>query len=213
MPPTVAPPTTTLPPGCGAHRPADLVFAMPTGADRAEAQKVLQMMSGVTEQTDVGEDAVRVGLVPKDCFTVPGFQLKHTQSKEQLLAKIDGRYAAASRGTQQILKYLRKNSFTEDNGARPEAANIAILILDDSSDSLEESIMEATKSRDEEGIHLIVVRVGDKVSAEEAELIASRPDHIISVNSYDDLPSLATQLKEMMDEICDGECCCIDCST
>ena len=121
------------------------------------------------------------------------------------MAKIDGRYAAAQRDTAHIIKYMRKNAFKKENGARAEASNIAVIVLDRKSLNEEDTITESQKAKEELGLNIIVVKVGDDVTTEEAELIASSPAHILSVRSYDDLPSLAAQLTQMINDVCDGK--------
>jgi hypothetical protein len=177
---------------------------MPPDADAAQAAKIIAMMSKAADELDMGPDAVKMGLVPKECVSLPGLELSGELDTSSLLEKVSDNYAAAH--TPRILRYLRRRGFTIENGARKEAQKMAIIILDKSSPNYEQTAAEAAKAK-EMGVEIFVVAVGKDITKEELELVASSPteNHVIRVNSYADLPGIASKLVELINNSCIGK--------
>ena len=108
--------------------------------------------------------------------------------------------------------YLRENSFKSENGARDGAKRIAVIILDKESSKLdtelqtEDSSVESFKAQMEQGVRMVVVRVGKNADYEKAKSVASDPPdaNIFSVDDYSGLAALTDTLSKHFDDICNG---------
>lgn len=189
---------------CGERRPADLVFAMPPDADAAQAAKILEMMSKAADELKMGENGVKIGMVPKECVSLPGLDLTGELDTTLLSEQINEGYAAAH--TPKILKYMRQQSFTEDHGSRPDAQKMAIIILDKASPNYKYAAAEAAKAR-KMGVEIFIVAVGDDITDGELRLVASSPleDHVIRVNDYSELPGISSDLVDLINKACIGK--------
>ena len=177
---------------------------MPPDASAAQAAEILSMIGDCTDELDMGDNAVRIGMVPKECISIPGIKLSGDIDGSSIMGDFEKEYAAAH--TSKVLKYMRKKSFTEEFGAREEAQKFGILIVDAASTDFKQTAIEATKAR-KSGIEMFVIAVGDNIPNHELTSIASGPldDHIFRVNSYDELPQTVKKLVKLINEACVGK--------
>ncbi len=94
--------------GCGYNSPADLVFAVPPEAAIADTKQSMRFIRDVMMEFDIASDKVRMGLVPKECTSHPGFNLMSSTSKEKILKMFDLPLMPQS-DTATIIKYMRTN--------------------------------------------------------------------------------------------------------
>jgi len=91
---------------------------------------------------------------------------------------------------------------TTESGARDGTAKFGILIIDSAhGDRLEATIAEATEAK-EEGIHLVVIGVGEAVELSELNEIASSKSSVVTVESYEDIHTLRPDIARI---ICRGK--------
>ena len=178
---------------------------MPGSSSPQDTNKSLRFLRTLTSKFRVSSDKVRVGFVPKDCHELPGFRLDDFDSTEE----IDKRLAALEYrkpNTAMSLHYLRTMSFKPCHGSRPEAKKIGIVLLDDESFSLKETIVEARKSREEHNIEMFVIAIGKSVSQKEIDSIVSprTDEHYVRADSYDDLPDKVEAVVDMVNYSCQG---------
>ena len=187
---------------CASHL-ADIVFALPNDADTTRTNHGLAFVRAIASGMNIGEDKVHVGLLPKDCYSVPGFQLKEGHNEQTLDRLLDADHFSTA-DTMTQLKRMRDSSFSLENGGRDGAARIGVIVIDKNSIDLSEAQLEAQYAKDMEGIELFVVGVGDSVSDSELNAIASEPTekHVFRVDEYCDLLSVADHLTKRIDQVC-----------
>lgn len=190
--------------GCGLRRPADLIFAMPQEADAAQVNDILSMMAKLTDELHMGDDAVKIGMVPKECISLPGISLTSQLDTDSVIEIFGKEYSAAATG--KNIKYMRKKGFSEDNGGRNNAQKMAIVILDSKSSNYKQSVIEAAKAKHNK-VEMFVISIGDNVSMEELKQIASHPleRHVIKVGSYATLGQIIPSIVEKFHQSCIGE--------
>lgn len=94
--------------------------------------------------------------------------------------------------------------FTEDNGDREDARNVAIIITNANSNiNKEDTIPRAIDAKNAD-IHMVAVGVGEDVDVLELNGLASRPatDNVFWARSQNDLPDLVA---DVIDAFCNGE--------
>lgn len=92
------------------------------------------------------------------------------------------------------------NGNEQIGGDRPDKRNLAILLTDGESNRGEElTISEAQTSKDQ-GTHMLVVAIGNKVQLAEVSAIASYPsyDYLFRTNNFDDLPTIGNRVLDMI---------------
>ena len=170
-----------------------------SGVRKAEdSNKVLELIREVTSDMDIGEDSVRIGLVPKQCSGLPEMQLKGTMSKNDVIEHLDHMTTPTESHTASVLKYMRKTSFSVNNGARESGTckRVAVLVLDENVVDLQKAIKEARKAESKENVELYVIGVGRQIPPGALRSLATKPEtqHIIQVSSFQDLPSVKEKL-------------------
>ena len=114
--PTTSIVTTQPPAGCSPFEPADIVFALPPGESADNSAQALRFIRNVTSNLDIDSSAVRFGLVPKHCYSVPGFSLQDgSQSQRDVIAKLSSTVFNRL-DSQAVLKYICDDSFQEVQG-------------------------------------------------------------------------------------------------
>ena len=83
-------------------------------------------------------------------------------------ATVRRRLDAAGARIDWQLEYLRDEAYTHDNGARPNSAKFAILVVDNRASNPDETLVLANQLKDA-GVTLLVVGVGDHVDTGELE--------------------------------------------
>jgi hypothetical protein len=157
-------------------------------------------MKDLVQEFRIDGEQVRLGLAPRNCMSVPGFQLKDSgSSKEAILAKFQGhQYAAAD--TTSVIKYFRNDGFRD---ARKGSKRIGVVVVDRNSASRSSTAFESWQARGRDGLELFVVAVGKDVSDMEKRAIAPR-SNIIDVPDYASLEQVTPQLIKSINNACAG---------
>ena len=98
---------------------------------------------------------------------------------------------------------MRGEGFAEENGGRPIAKRIGVIIIDEADPDAAAELDEATKARLVNGVELFVVGVGKRLSPERLRRLATEPaeQHVFHVADYDDLASIVGRVSTA---ICPG---------
>ncbi|XP_041038049.1 integrin alpha-X-like [Carcharodon carcharias] len=125
-------------------------------------------------------------------FTDPKTDLKKTIKQINLMESV------TMTGT--AIKFVTDKVFTKEAGAREDATRLLIVITDGLRSKGDHDLGKAIESAKEKGIIRCAIGVGDMFktdpkAAEELEMIASSPDYLIKVKSYDDLHNIFEGMK------------------
>ena len=184
---------------------ADVVLAVsPRGSDE-NTEKALNFFRELTRGLDVSDDKVHVGLVPKDCRDIPEVDLKTFSDREDVLDTIDRLTNQAQADTTDVLRYMRKTSFSNKYGARSRAKKVALVIVDEAPDNMAAARKEAERLQLKRGVELFVIGVGKHVKPAKLRRLATDPvdQHMFHVANYDDLYSIVPVVQQA---VCPGRC-------
>ncbi|GAB1608202.1 matrilin-4-like [Argonauta hians] len=124
------------------------------------------------------------------------FGLTRYTTKEDVLMAIktlvnrDRYLMGHSTETGRAIAYARNYLF---KNARPGASKICVVLTDGFSQNFDLTAEEASNAR-KDGIEMIAIGIGKEVSMKEVEAIASRPDLIFKIDSFDLLPRFQTSV-------------------
>ena len=183
----------------------DIVFVVDSSGSilRENWFVVLEFMKNLIRDFTVGPNNVQVGVVSFSDNVRPEFQLNTYQTKDAMLRHIDRMpYLDQSTNTQEALRYTRTSVFTLQNGDRPFAPNIIIIITDgvpqipeDLNEARRLAVQEAELSR-QQGISVFAIGVGPQITQDVLNAIANRPSnqYTFKVNEYRQLEGILTQV-------------------
>ncbi|XP_061197993.1 uncharacterized protein LOC133206079 [Saccostrea echinata] len=203
-PPTTRPPPTTTPrPGCGVV-PADIVFILDSSGSvgNTNFQKMLDFVKNMVNGMDISATGTEVGVITYSDRTHLEFHLNAHHDKQSLANAINNiRYISGGTNTADALKYARETSFQTANGARNNAAKIAIVITDGKSTSTIATSAEAQRLR-QKGVTVFSVGVG-AANKQELNAMATDPDasHVFVVNNFDALKQINGELAQKACEV------------
>ncbi|XP_064631743.1 collagen alpha-3(VI) chain-like [Lineus longissimus] len=197
--------STTPAPACRSNQRADIVFVLDSsgsiGGDNFV--KVKQFIADVVSKFDVGGATVRIGLVTYTYKARLQFHLNAYTNLADILTAIQNvPYITGSTNTASGIAYMRDVMFTAPNGERTGVPNIAIVITDGKSLSMDWTLGDAQAAKDA-GITLLALGVSKSVFMDEINGIASDPDsdHAFSVLKFDDLGTL---VQDVADSACEA---------
>lgn len=151
---------------------------------------------------DISPTGTKVGVITYSDRTHLEFHLNAHNDKQSLDQAISGiRYISGGTNTADALKYARETSFQTVNGARGNAAKIAIVITDGKSTSSIATSAEAQRLR-QQGVTVFSVGVG-AANKQELDAMATDPDnsHVFVVNNFDALKQINGELAQ---KACEG---------
>jgi Mg-chelatase subunit ChlD len=170
-----------------------------------EWPKVLNFVSRVIGKIDLGSNRTRVSIVKYGSTATVVYQLDSVYNKPLLQEYVMGiPYLGDGTNTGLALQVLRENVFNVTKGDRPNVPNVAVIITDGQSYSINHTAREAQLARDA-GIRLIVIGIRYKMgqNQKEMESIASSPNDIYGVDEVSNLDSI---IDILMDGTCNKEC-------
>ncbi|CAG2211146.1 unnamed protein product [Mytilus edulis] len=169
----------------------DLVIILDSSTSVREENydKMKHFTKDLLVNSDIDGGNVRVGAASFSMRGFINFQLKDYRTKNDVFNALDKiQYIVGSTNTADAIRLMRVDTFTADNGDRPDVKNIAIIITDGVSNvNAETTIPEAEKARDV-GIHIYAIGIGLS-NLTELHGIASVPakDNSLDVQSFDEL--------------------------
>lgn len=167
---------------------ADVVFLLDSSFSiwQHEFTTQLQFLSNLVNAFTIGPNHIRVGVVTYSTHVRLDMTLKEHMSRDALQRAIGQiQYMEGGTRTGDAIQYAHTDMFKEENGSRPWAAHIVVLITDGYSHDRNVTFMEASIARSK-GIELFAIGVGRGVDEAELREIASDPDdtHMFRVDGY-----------------------------
>lgn len=163
---------------------------------------MLGFVKNMVNGMDISPTGTKVGVITYSDRTHLEFHLNAHSDKTSLEQAISGiRYISGGTNTADALKYARETSFQNVNGARSNAAKIAIVITDGKSTSSIATSAEAQRLR-QQGVTVFSVGVG-AANKQELDAMATDPDnsHVFVVNNFDALKQINGELAQ---KACEG---------
>ena len=155
----------------------------------------LDFVKHFIDDMDVSQNIVRVGMATIATKLRVDFNLNTYKTKNEVkaaLAKITD--PEGKTNTWLALEYLRTQAFRADNGGREGVPKIAIILTDNGSKDKQKTIAEAKRLHNEP-IRVYVIGV-ERISIDELNAIASKPDNIYLSSDYASLIDMIASLKE-----------------
>ncbi|XP_041375252.1 cartilage matrix protein-like [Gigantopelta aegis] len=188
-------------------RPADIVFVLDTSTSIWPLDfnnYVRPFISNVVAMLDVGSGATqtRVGVLTYSDDVNYHFQLKDHMTGKSLAGAIgDIPYIHGNTNTHRALRYMSDTMFTRENGARPYAARIAIVITDGLSNDPWSTQKSAEFARSM-GIQIFAIGVGPEADIDgELSDIGNDP-HWKFTFHVDNVQALATIERSLARRTC-----------
>lgn len=166
---------------------------------------MLQFTKDLLQNSDIDSGSVRVGVLSYSTKVSIHFQLKDYSTKAEVFDAINSiPYMFGSTNTAKAITTMRREMFTRGNGDRSDVKNVAIIITDGVSNiNSRNTVPEAERARDEDGIHIYAIGIGLS-DVRELNSMASVPaeDNSFSVQSFDELVGLD---QTIFSSICPGK--------
>ncbi|XP_063743399.1 collagen alpha-3(VI) chain isoform X2 [Eleginops maclovinus] len=198
----VFPTTEVIPPVPTGGEKRDVVFLIDgTTAVRSEFPSIREMIRRVVDKLDVGLDKVRISLVQYSDDPKLEFLLKEFSTKEevrQALSKV--RIKGGNRlNTGRALEYVYRNVYQRSAGSRIEDGVPQFLILVTGGKSSDDVSTAADQLKRNQ---VAPLAIGSRnADADELRQISLRPDLAYTVDSFQQLPTVESQLLDSVKTI------------
>jgi Mg-chelatase subunit ChlD len=184
-------------------RQKDVVFVVDasTSVGLENFRLQLDFVTSVVQNLAVdypSDSGTRVGMVTFADAPREDISLSDQQTRRQLLEDINVMYSLGRTDTAIALRHACSQMFNQD-GDRPRADNILVLLTDGKSNNRTATFIEAAACR-RKGVTILVVGIGDGVSTIELEGIASDPtsSNIFPAESFTALELLNSQFTQAL---------------
>ncbi|XP_060600216.1 uncharacterized protein LOC132753729 isoform X4 [Ruditapes philippinarum] len=203
--PRTTPMPTTLASGCNGTEPADIVFILDASGSvgATNFNKMLVFVNKLVDGFPVGPTETHIGLITFDSKTYLQFHLNKFTSKADIKRAVTAtKYTSGTTHTGDAIKYARQTSFSVQNGMRPNAAKIAIIVTDGQSNSAAATSSEAALLR-KAGITVFSIGVGSGAKLSELNAMATDPDatHVFQVTNFASLDNIKGSLSKKTCEV------------
>jgi hypothetical protein len=174
----------------------DLVFAIHGSSSLKQdgIEKVKSMIKKIIDYYEISKPGTHVSLLEYSDKPVVIFRLDKTYEADELKMLVDKMKSSGKAGavTGDAIKLAGKKLFGIENGGRPTASKVLVIVTDSSSTS-EQPPREAIKPLKQGGVITYVVRIGGKPSPEEANEI-TKPGNVITPENKDKIPDESTTI-------------------
>ncbi|CAH1789221.1 unnamed protein product [Owenia fusiformis] len=176
----------------------DVVFAVERSVNVSDIENIMTFLKRTMEELGVSEnEGFSFGLITFSGEAKVEFKLgefNNFPALKNAVEKIE--VGTGGRGTYNALRLLRE-MFTEENGDRADAANVAIVLTKGISDDVDNTMNQARRLHDI-GVKVYAIGVGEMVNHDELNAIATSPvkTHVLNVTKYEDLVGIINPVKE-----------------
>lgn len=164
------------------------MFIVDASMPQGQFNRARQFATSFAKRFDVDSGNTRIGALTYSSSARPEFYLNQFTKQNVVLAGIDGfQRTGGQSNTAAGLRLARTNFFSQKNGDRPLANNIAVLLTSKPSLDKWDTLDEAQRLRNE-GVQLYPVGLGQRDTTE-LESIASQPgpDNTFNIRSPNDM--------------------------
>ena len=166
----------------------------------------------IIERLEIGENAFRVGLVRFSNKAETIFPLNYYYNKKKMVGVVNNiPYVGGTTNTSGALRETLENQFKLENGDRPNAPNVAILITDGNPNVDELRTTSDAEAVRRAGIYLMAIGITSGVSRSMLAALASCPqrdmDTVFLTPSFDTLSSdLEAVVTDKMLDVVQKQC-------
>ncbi len=178
---------------------ADIVFVLDSSGSvgRENWQKMLAFLKHAVSNITLGPFMTQVGVVTYGNKATTNFLLNEYDNSEEMMAYIninDMPWKDEETNTSGAIWYTHKHMFTEVNGDRPQAPNVAIVITDGESTRDANLTVQYAIDAKRNGITIVSVGIGSRVNLTELKMIASNESLVYQASNFDSLGLITSQL-------------------
>ncbi|XP_045179088.2 cartilage matrix protein-like [Mercenaria mercenaria] len=182
---------------CGLAK-TDLVFILDSSTSVTEENfvRMLQFCKDIINSADTDGGSVRVGAMTFGSVTEVQFNLNSFSKKHYLFDAIDEMTrVSGNSNVADAIRAARKRMFTLENGDRPDAENVIMLLTDGLSNINSQLTIPEAKFAHLQGIHIYAIGIGLS-DTREIEGIASEPwqENSFSIRNFEELSDLSESL-------------------
>ncbi|KAJ8308221.1 hypothetical protein KUTeg_013095, partial [Tegillarca granosa] len=177
---------------------ADIVFVLDSSGSEGTTnfKKQLSFVSTFVNAFNVGRYGTQFSVVTFSNDATNQFWLKDYTSKYTLLSAIQRvPYRSGITNTHSALKFVKDNSFLNQNGGRDDAEHVVIVLTDGQSSNPTSTKTEAAALH-ASGVEVISVGIGSSVTTSELQTIASDNQHVFQVQNFDALNQIRLELEK-----------------
>lgn len=160
--------------------------------------KVRNFVKRVVSGLDIGRHATRVGALTYGNFPELNFHLNAFTTVDEITAAIDEiQWKDEETNTSGAIGFMRESMFRRENGDRPNAPNLGIVVTDGESNRDRGLVAPYSRLAKLAGITMFAIGIGDKVNQSELVSIASTKDNqtfVFNVDSFDTLDTINNQI-------------------
>ncbi|XP_059171728.1 mucin-3A-like [Physella acuta] len=189
-PTTMTRPPYTPPPAakCEKETKADILLLIDASFSIGEVFWGFQMnmAANFTQYFEVGPDKVLFSMVSFSKTPTLNFDFaryKDASSLRQAFASIKYKKVYGTRTDLALKKINEENLFSPEFGGREDCIDIIICLTDGNSDNFEETSKQASRLK-KKGIFILAVGIGDDISENELEVIASSKENVLMALDY-----------------------------
>ncbi|XP_052788738.1 cartilage matrix protein-like [Mya arenaria] len=194
--------------GCRTNQQLDLVFVMDTSSSLSsnDFTRATRFISEVVDGFEISPNKTQVGLLTYSSNARVEFHINQntdnvslnnaisnvTSSVPSIVPNVPG-----SRHTGLAIDKAITEVYSADNGARPGAVKVMVVITDGNSDD-ELNTTDAAKKAHAAGVVTFSVGVGNNIGKTELDNIASDPNctHAYTVKGYDEIKFLREEIQK-----------------
>lgn len=185
-------------------KPADIVFLLDSSGSEGSRhfREQLNFVKTFVKEFDIGPSNVQISVVSFSTRVRENFDLKRYKNKADLLNAIDRiPYLSGSTHTSDAITFALQHSFTPTAGDRAPVTDVMFVVTDGQSQR-PVSTQQAANLAHKAGIKTFAIGVGNSISKQELEHIASDPRHVFHVSTFEALHQLQSELRN---QTCEGE--------
>ena len=162
-------------------------------------QKQKQFVAQFAQSFNIGHgpNDVQIGALTWSSAVHNQFNMDRYGTKTALVNAINGiTYDSGATATHLALQYIMTNSFKPAAGDRANVPNILIVMTDGKSNSPAQTLAEAQKLHQIQGLTVFAIGIGSGADQTELGHIASDSKNVFTVNDFNALQTIQNELKK-----------------
>ncbi|BFZ22799.1 hypothetical protein BsWGS_25838 [Bradybaena similaris] len=175
----------------------DIFFLVDSSGSIGQANYVrnFEFIRKIIDAYYIAEDGAKVAMLTFGSSVKPKFKL--SADKQFILEQFQNvHYQGSETKTHLALAYILNEGWNKpENGAR-KGSQVIILITDGRFDDPQKTLTEAKRLK-KAGISIIVVGVTKNVNKNELRAVASKPEYVITADSYSVLDYIASKTSDI----------------